>query len=83
MSLYNPWHGQRRKHRLSSIEKACLLIRCLAVDVLLLCPLVSSGNVFTQSLTSIRYTRNIIKMDIKGKVSQVAKWIQMIPDMNR
>jgi hypothetical protein len=31
-----PRHGRRRKHSLSVVEKACLLIRCLAMDILLL-----------------------------------------------
>jgi hypothetical protein len=31
-----PHHGPRRKHSLSIVEKACSLIRCLAIDVLLL-----------------------------------------------
>jgi hypothetical protein len=30
-----PRHGPRRKHSLSIVEKACLLIRYLALDVLL------------------------------------------------
>jgi hypothetical protein len=29
-------HGPRRKHSLSIVEKVCLLIRCLVMDVLLL-----------------------------------------------
>jgi hypothetical protein len=37
-----PGHEPRRKHRLSIVEKACLLIRCLALDVLLLRAYVSA-----------------------------------------
>jgi hypothetical protein len=36
LSLYNPSHGKRRKHSLFVVEKACLMIRCLEMDVLLL-----------------------------------------------
>jgi hypothetical protein len=31
-----PRHGPRRKHSLSIVDKTCLLIRCLEMDVLLL-----------------------------------------------
>jgi hypothetical protein len=36
-------HGPHKKHNLSITEKACLLIRCLAIDVLLLRALASGG----------------------------------------
>jgi hypothetical protein len=32
----SPRHGPCRKHSLSVVEKACLLIRCVAMDVMLL-----------------------------------------------
>jgi hypothetical protein len=50
--IVTPPYGSRRKQRLSVVEKACLLIRCLAIDVLLLLALASAGNVFTESLPS-------------------------------
>jgi hypothetical protein len=36
-------HGPRSKYSLSIVEKTCLLIRCLAMDVLLLCAYASAG----------------------------------------
>jgi hypothetical protein len=36
-------HGPRRKHSLSFVEKVCLLIRCLVIDVLLLRSLAPAG----------------------------------------
>jgi hypothetical protein len=38
-----PRHGQRRNHRLSTVEKACLLICCLAMEVLFLRAYASAG----------------------------------------
>jgi hypothetical protein len=35
LSLYSPRHGPSRKHRLSIVEKACLLLRCVAMDLIL------------------------------------------------
>jgi hypothetical protein len=37
-----PWHAPQRKHSLSTFE-ACLLIRCIAMDVLLLRAYASAG----------------------------------------
>jgi hypothetical protein len=42
-SFITPRHGQRRKHSLSIVEKTCLLIRCLAMDVLLFRSLTLAG----------------------------------------
>jgi hypothetical protein len=42
-SFITPRYGSGRKHRLSTAEKACLLIRCLAMDVLLLRALAPAG----------------------------------------
>jgi hypothetical protein len=38
-----PRHGPRRKHYLSIVEETCLLLRCLAIDVLLLRASASAG----------------------------------------
>jgi hypothetical protein len=38
-----PRNGARRKHSLSIVEKACLLIRCLAIDALFLRAYASVG----------------------------------------
>jgi hypothetical protein len=48
-SIITPLHGPRRKYSLSIVEKACLLILCLAMDVLLL-RVRFRWNVFTESL---------------------------------
>jgi hypothetical protein len=53
------WHGPRRKHSLHTVEKACLLIRCQAMDVLLL-RVRFRRNTFTDSLRtngSIRHNK--------------------------
>jgi hypothetical protein len=47
-TLFTYWlatsqHGPRRKHSLSIAEEACLLIRCLAIDVVLLLEYASAG----------------------------------------
>jgi hypothetical protein len=38
-----PRHGSRRKHNLSVVEKACLLIRCLTMNIILLRAYASAG----------------------------------------
>jgi hypothetical protein len=53
--LYNHLPGPHGKHHL--LSSIVLLIRCLAIDVLLL-----SENVFTESLPSSGYSRHSIKM---------------------
>jgi hypothetical protein len=54
----NTFHGPR-KNIASIVKEACLLIRCLAMDVLFL-PVGSRGNVFTESLPSNGHTRHNI-----------------------
>jgi hypothetical protein len=44
----------------SFVEEVCLLIGCLAMDVLFFALASSSVNVFTESLPSNGYTRHII-----------------------
>jgi hypothetical protein len=51
LSFMTTLHGSRRKHVHSIVEKACLHLRCLEIDVLLL-RVGSGGNVFTKSLPS-------------------------------
>jgi hypothetical protein len=54
-----PRHIPRKKHSLSIVEKACLLIRCLAMDVLLL-RVRFRGSVFIESLPSNESIRHIM-----------------------
>jgi hypothetical protein len=76
-----PRHGPRRKHILSIAEKACLLIRCLAIDVLL-SRVGSRGNVFTESLPSNGSIRhNIIKPNRYSKpIIRSIQIISIAPD---
>jgi hypothetical protein len=68
-----PWYGPRRKYSLYIIEIACLLIRCLAMDVILF-RVYASPEMCLQScclalgLYVTIFTQKVISRQIRGNV---------------